>query len=170
MRRNLEVKAPYPDLGAARETVREVGAREAGIEVQTDTYFRVPNGRLKLREIEGKPAYLIAYDRPDRNMVRASAYHLIPVADPSEMKAALTAALGVRGEVRKRREIYLWHNVRIHLDEVAGLGRFIELEAVLSDSEGEAGSQHRLDELCSALAITPSETLGPSYVDLEVRE
>ncbi|MGK3856667.1 class IV adenylate cyclase, partial [Enterococcus faecium] len=82
-------------------------------------------GRLKLREIDGQAAVLIWYDRPDHDAARLSKYHLVPVADPAALKAALTDALGVRGEVRKRREIYLWHNVRIHLDEVAGLGSFL---------------------------------------------
>jgi adenylate cyclase class 2 len=165
-RRNLEVKARHADLAAARAAAERLGARAAAVEVQTDTYFRVPHGRLKLRAIEGQPAVLIWYDRPDNTGTRGSDYYLVPVPDAAALKAALTAALGVRGEVRKRRAIYLWHNVRIHLDEVAGLGNFVEFEAVLAAAEDEVTAASRLDELGRALAILPGDHLAPSYADL----
>jgi predicted adenylyl cyclase CyaB len=166
LRRNLELKARHPDLAAARETVRRLGAQPAGTEDQTDTFFHVPQGRLKLREIDGRPAVLIWYDRPDDEGVRPSRYHLVTVEDPAGLRAALAAGLGVRGQVRKRREIFLWHNVRVHLDEVAGLGTFVEFEAVLSPTEDEAISQARLDRLGETLAIDSSLRVSRSYVDL----
>jgi predicted adenylyl cyclase CyaB len=72
----------------------------------------------------------------------------------------------VKGVVAKRREIHFWHNVRIHLDTVAGLGDFLELEAVLCEKEDEPISQQRLDRLTAALGIEAAGTLGPSYLDL----
>jgi predicted adenylyl cyclase CyaB len=136
------------------------------VQVQTDTYFRVPHGRLKLREIEGQQAELIWYDRPDHGAARTSTYRRVPVPDPAGLKAALAAALGVRGEVRKRREITLWHNVRIHLDDVAGLGTFVEFEAVLSPADDEATAHVRLEELSWGLGIRPGDHLAASYADL----
>lgn len=163
---NLELKARHPDLAAAAAAAERLGARGPSVQVQADTYFRVPSGRLKLREIDGAPAELIAYDRPDRGGARASAYQLVAVLDPGGLKSALAGALGVRGEVRKRRAIYLWHNVRIHLDDVAGLGTFVEFEAVLAPGEDEAAAHARLEELCRALGVRPDDHLGPSYADL----
>ena len=97
---------------------------------------------------------------------RLSAYHLVPVADAPALKAALAAALGVRGEVRKRRDIYLWHNVRIHLDEVAGLGTFVEFEAVLGSDEDETQAPDRLTRLCQELAISSAAHVALSYAEL----
>jgi adenylate cyclase class 2 len=165
-RRNLEIKARYADLTAARAAACRLGARPTGVELQTDTYFLVPHGRLKLREIEGQPAVLIWYDRPDHRAARLSAYQLVPVADAPALKAALAAALGVRGEVRKRRDIYLWHNVRIHLDEVAGLGTFVEFEAVLGSAEDERQAPDHLTQLCQELAISSADPIAPSYAEL----
>ena len=82
------------------------------------------------------------------------------------MKTALTAALGIRGVVRKRREVYFWHNVRIHLDEVAGLGTFVELEAVLGPDEDENRAQERLEHLCELVGIADVDLLGQSNADL----
>jgi adenylate cyclase class IV len=166
LHRNLELKARCADLAAVRDAVGRLGAVPGGLEIQLDTFFYVSNGRLKLRQITGRPSVLIWYDRPNKEGVRTSAYHLVPIADDSGLKAALTAALVVRGEVHKRRDIYFWHNVRIHLDEVAGLGSFVEFEAVLSATEDEASSRARLDLLCDALAVRPEEAEAPSYADL----
>jgi predicted adenylyl cyclase CyaB len=163
---NLELKARHADLRAAAAAVERLGARGPAAEDQTDTYFRVPNGRLKLREIAGRPGVLIWYDRPDRADARTSAYLLVPVPDPDGLRTALTAALSVRGAVRKRRTIYLWHNVRIHLDEVAGLGTFVEFEAVLWPGEDEPTARARLEELGRLLGIGPADHLAPSYADL----
>ena len=149
-RRNVELKARCADLAAARGVVQQLGARAAGVEVQADTYFRVGHGRLKLREIEGQSAVLIWYARPDADQARISSYYLVPVPEPEALKAALAAALGVRGEVRKRRTIYLWHNVRIHLDKVAGLGNFVEFEAVLGADDDEATAHAHLRQLGAA--------------------
>jgi adenylate cyclase, class 2 len=164
--RNLELKARCADLAAARATVLRLGARPAGVLVQIDTYFRVPNGRLKLRRIDGQADELIWYDRPDQGETRISRYYRVPVADADGLKTALTAAFGLRGEVHKRREVCLWHNVRIHLDEVDGLGTFVEFEAVLSADETEAPARDRLDLLCRELRIGALETFGGSYADM----
>lgn len=166
LRRNLEIKARCAGLAAAGAAIQRFGVPLAGREIQVDTYFHVVNGRLKLRVIEGQPAVLIWYDRPNNRQTRASAYYLVPVPDLAGMKAALTAALGVRGEVCKHRDIYLWHNVRIHLDQVAGLGAFVEFEAVLSEGETEAASRNRLDRLSQVLGLISDDVIGPSYADL----
>jgi predicted adenylyl cyclase CyaB len=163
---NLELKARHGDLAAAAAVAAGLGALGPTVQVQTDTYFRVPHGRLKLREIEGGTAELIGYDRPDRGEARTSTYLIMHVPDPGMLQSILAAALGVRGRVRKRRVIYLWHNVRIHLDEVDGLGTFVEFEAVLSAGEDGATAHARLEELGRALGIRPEDHLAPSYADL----
>jgi adenylate cyclase, class 2 len=164
--RNLELKACCAVLEACRQALSRIGITLHQVELQTDTYFRISNGRLKLREIEGLPAALIWYERPNSEQARISLYHLVPIADPDAMKTLLTAALAVRGQVSKRREIYLWHNVRIHLDEVAGLGSFVEFEAVLGPGDVEATAHSRLEHLARALQLDPSDYRGKSYADL----
>ena len=85
---------------------------------QVDTYFLTLHGRFKLRETEGREAELIWYDRPDLAEARDSVYHVLRVPQAAEMKDALARALGVRRVVRKRRRLWMWENVRIHLDAV----------------------------------------------------
>jgi predicted adenylyl cyclase CyaB len=137
-----------------------------GVEEQIDTYFRCNNGRLKLRQIGGQPAQLVWYARPSDPQPKASDYHLVPVPQAETLIAALRAALGVVNVIRKRREIYLWQNVRIHLDDVEGLGRFLEFEAVLSPEIDEAAGRAQLEKLIPQFNIQPKDLLAGSYADM----
>jgi predicted adenylyl cyclase CyaB len=168
--RNLELKARLRDVAAVEPLLRELGGARQWSLRQVDTYFNVSHGRLKLREQEGRDvAELIAYDRANEIEVRASDYQLVPVPDPAALKCALTRTLGVRVVVAKRRTLWLWHNVRIHLDHVDGLGTFLEFEAVLATpDESEAPSRERLDQLTRALNVDDADLLAGSYSDLIV--
>jgi len=152
-RRNLELKAHDPDPEATLRAALALGATDEGVLEQRDTYFPVAHGRLKLREQTPGGAHLIQYARADEPQERESAYRLAAIADPAALAAALAAALGTEGVVVKRRRLLLWERVRIHLDDVTGLGTFVELEAVLSDDEELADAQPRIDRLRATLGI-----------------
>lgn len=171
-RKNLEIKARCPDLRVAARAAKSLHARRAGVLHQTDTYFHPRHGRLKLREIrEGRSsrAELIAYERADRASARESRYFVVPVLDATLLKSALKSAMGIRAVVKKRRELWMYHNVRVHLDRVEGLGTFIEFEAVLDGESSPSLSRKRLDALCEALRVNPGKQLAHSYVDLLMR-
>jgi adenylate cyclase class 2 len=175
LRRNIEVKARLCDLAGARAGAERITGSSGREEIQTDTYFRCDNGRLKLREITGQGAQLVWYERADSSAAKPSDYRLTPLGnDPATaaaLRESLAAALGVRGVVRKIRRIYLYENVRIHLDEVAGLGHFLEFEAVL-DTTGpdleadERRSHERLIELTASFGLAPDDFLAGSYGEL----
>ncbi len=164
--RNVELKCRCRDLAAAVAALAPLAPRDAGTMEQIDTYFPVPIGRLKLRQIVGVRSELIWYDRPDAAQTRNSDYRLTPVSHPAELRASLAAALGERGSVSKVRHLLLWHNVRIHLDDVAGLGAFVEFEAVMGPGETEAVGHERIAELCRALSLSPDDYCRASYSDL----
>jgi predicted adenylyl cyclase CyaB len=163
---NLERKCRCDSLAAARAALAALPARREGGQVQVDTYYHAHRGRLKLRVIDAARAELIWYDRPDGGSVRASAYQRTPAADPAGLHAALAEGLGVRAVVRKTREVWHWHNVRIHLDEVDGLGSFVELEAVLDAGNDEAASLVRLEALAAVLKMTAAADVACGYADL----
>ncbi len=141
---NIEIKAVYPNLEKAREVCRELNAHFLGLDRQIDTYFKVPHGRFKLRESTLSGAYLIPYLRPNQQGPKKSDYARIPVESAEHTKELLTQILGVDLVVKKSREIYLIENVRVHLDDVDGVGRFFEFEAVY---EQDTEAQHAIEEL-----------------------
>jgi len=163
---NLELKARCPDLEMVRARAERLGARYAGAFAQRDTFFASgAPGRLKLREVADGPAELIAYRRADVTEARSSDYDIYPVADPDRLRAVLTAALGEAGVVEKRRRLYLLHRTRIHLDQVRGLGDFVELETVLG-GESEAEAQAELARIAAGLEIRRETLVAVAYVDL----
>ncbi len=164
--RNIELKARLTDLDAAREIAARLATKRLGVEHQVDTYFAAPHGRLKLRQINGLTNTLIAYSRADDAAAKPSDYHLVHVAHPETLKKALAAALGVIGVVDKRREIFLVDNVRIHLDDVVGLGEFLEFEAVLTPGITESQGYAQLATLQESFAIDSAALCTGSYRDL----
>jgi homotetrameric cytidine deaminase len=164
-RRNVEVKATDPDPGRSLSVCLELGAEDRGVLVQRDTYFRVAEGRLKLREETPGGAALIQYQRPDRAAARESRYRIAPVEDGPALREALDAALGTLVVVDKERRLLLWKGVRIHLDTVKGLGSFVELEGVAPAESDLSAERENVAQLSEALGLDEGRILAGSYSD-----
>jgi adenylate cyclase class 2 len=162
--RNVELKAEDRDPARSLRVSLELGAEDRGWLQQLDTYFRVPQGRLKLREQDGS-AELIYYARSDEAIERVSDYRRVPIEHPEDLKDALAAALGILVCVEKSRRLLLWRNVRIHLDEVSGLGSFLELEAVAEAGSDLSGEYRNIAELRRALGVSDGRILAGGYSD-----
>jgi adenylate cyclase class 2 len=162
-RRNVELKAVDPDPERSLAVCRSLGAEDHGVLVQRDTYFAVAHGGLKLREQTPGAPHLIQFERADRPEQRLSRYRVIGVDDGPAARAALSAALGVRAVVAKRRRLFLWRGVRIHLDEVEGLGTFLELEAVAPPASDLAAEHQLVAELRGAFAVTDDRLRSTGY-------
>ncbi len=175
---NYEFKAIAKDHRAIRTILKKLKARSPGIDRQIDTYFRIREGRLKIREgnIENS---VIFYRRANTARARQSRVRMIAVTarDAKTMKDILSAALGVRAVVDKRREIYFVDNVKIHLDQVRRLGKFIEVEAI-GDLEiggrrirsSPAKIREQALEFQRLFGIENSDIVAESYSDMVLRD
>jgi adenylate cyclase class 2 len=166
---NVEIKAHCSDPDRIRKILEQHQADFKGTDHQIDTYFQVPDGRLKLREgsIENN---LIFYQRPDQANAKVSDIALTPITSSEqagELKQLLSQALGQLVVVDKKREIYFIDNVKFHIDEVKGLGNFVEIEAI---SERDAFTTEDLYAQCrkymDLLDIQDSELAKASYSDM----
>jgi adenylate cyclase class 2 len=165
-RRNVELKAIDPTPEHSRECCELLGASDRGVLHQRDTYFHVTNGGLKLREQQPGQAHLIQFERPDAREQRESRYRIIEVDDGEQARSALASALGVRATVTKDRRLFIWQTVRIHLDDVEGLGTFIELEAVAPPQSDLLREYQLITELRQRLGITDERLVGIGYAKL----
>lgn len=167
MRQNVELKAFDRDPARTLERLFRLGAVDAGLLVQRDTYFKIPHGRLKLREEEGRPAILIRYERGDDPKPRTSNYELTEVADADAIRNELAESFGIRVVVEKRRRLLLWERtVRVHLDDVQQLGCFIEIEAVAAQGSSLEREFEQVDRIVAALGIADIDILAVGYADL----
>ncbi len=166
MHLNVEFKARCPDLERVKAILQREGAEYKGRDPQVDVYFNVPHGRLKLRKgtIENS---LIGYLRGDYAGAKESKVGLFTTVPGSPLEAILTNALGVKVTVTKERDIYFIDNVKFHVDQVAELGSFIEVEAI--DSDGTIGRE-RLQQQCARyralLGVKDSDLIAVSYSDM----
>jgi predicted adenylyl cyclase CyaB len=164
---NVEIKAKCFHLDKVEAFLFANNARFVGVDFQKDTYFQVPEGRLKLREgnIENN---LIFYKRNNQKGPKQSDFHLVPAPAPSALKALLAEALGIKIIVEKKRRIYYLENIKIHIDEVPGLGNFIEIEAgnqfnpVLNTED----LHRQCQELMTNLEIDSDSLIENSYSDM----
>jgi len=162
--RNIELKARLRDRDAALETCARIGAEFHGDLHQVDTYFRVPAGRLKLREADPGRTELVQYHRPDEAGPKGCDYQLCPC--DASIKPLLAEALGTLAVVDKVRTLWLWNNVRIHLDRVRGLGDYLEFEAVLDEAHDDADGHEKLACLILEFGLTDDDQERVSYLEL----
>ncbi len=162
---NIEIKAHCADPRRIEDHLNDLGAGPAGTFAQKDIYFNVAEGRLKLRQLGPDEGHLIFYQRPDEAGPKRSDYDIAFTTDPAALEAMLTKVLGTRAVVEKTRQVWLWENVRIHVDDVQGLGQFIELEAVSEEQDLEE-STRRVKTLMRALEIDSDRLVEVSYGDL----
>jgi predicted adenylyl cyclase CyaB len=163
---NVEIKARCADAKRIEDILIQHNARYIGLDHQIDTYFNTPNGRLKLREGNIEKA-LIFYKRTNQAGPKQSNIILHPVTEGVSLKEILTQTLGVKTIVDKKRRIFFIENVKFHIDEVAGLGSFVEIEAI------DLGGQYGYDKLLEKchlymrlLEIHEGDLLTHSYSDM----
>lgn len=164
--RNVELKARDRDPGKSLALCEALGADDRGELIQRDTYFNVATGRIKLREEKGATSHLISYVRADELRERLSRYRIVEIGDAEGLKAALSERLGTRVVVSKRRRLFVWRDVRIHLDGVDGLGDFLEFEAVATEQSDLADERQKVGHLREAFAISSEDLIDRSYSDL----
>jgi predicted adenylyl cyclase CyaB len=163
---NVEIKARAAAWDHQRHLAEQLSHSPAQRIIQEDVFFQVRAGRLKLRIFSPGEGELICYHRSDISGPKQSDYSISRTADPAGLRAALAAALGIRGVVRKQRDLYLVGQTRIHFDDVESLGRFIELEVVLQGSQTPEDGARIAQELMATLQIRPADLIEGAYVDL----
>ncbi|WP_460528083.1 class IV adenylate cyclase [Chitinimonas naiadis] len=166
MANNIEIKANVADLAVLEDRVKALAMQPCTDIAQDDTFFACPNGRLKLRAFSADAGELIFYQRPDRAGPKSSFYILSTTQAPDTLRETLTLAYGQVGRVRKQRRLYQLGRTRVHLDEVEGLGSFMELEVVLAEGEAPEPGAREAQDLIAALGILPEDLIETAYVDL----
>lgn len=168
---NNALKARLDRLEPIRAFLMEHHARLAATDYQKDIYFDVPHGKLKLRHgtIENALIHKESASAIDPCSGKVGYFTLeSPEVDADALVLILDKALGTKAVVEKKREIYFIDNVKFHLDEVQGLGCFVEIEAV--DVDDSATPEELSAQCCryrEALGIREEDLLTRSYSDLQ---
>lgn len=165
---NVDFKCELRDPGLARLALRKFGAILAATLAHQDTYFRVPDGRLMRREAEGEPVEYVLYRRIDRPVPTVSSFTILSENEARQRLGASDPPVWV--EVRKRREIWLLADARVHLDQVEGLGWFIEIDVLVTKRRSERDCRELIGKIREALGPCLGGLIATSYADMIATE
>jgi predicted adenylyl cyclase CyaB len=166
MNRNVEIKARVSNFAAIRSAAGEIADGPPTLVEHEDTFFRCPNGRLKVRRLSSHLGELIYYERHNTAEPAESRYIRAATGDPDLLVRALSHALAIRGVVRKTRTLYMSGQTRIHFDEVEGLGQFVELEVVLASGQPFSDGLREARHMMNRLGIQQHQLVDQAYIDL----
>ncbi|OYU27831.1 MAG: adenylate cyclase [Burkholderiales bacterium PBB2] len=166
MARLIEIKAHCHDWDAMNSRLSGMTTAPSADIQQDDTFFACANGRLKLRELAPDRGRLIFYRRSDGAGAKQTDFLVSKTDSPASLRECLALAHGVIGRVRKARTIFELPAARVHLDRVAGLGSFVEIEVLMEDGVDAARGEAVISLLMSALSIETDDLLSGSYLDL----
>ena len=164
--KNIEIKTKYPNQKSAMEIAEKIGAEYMGIINQEDIYFKISQGGLKLRIINNEDYELIYYKRANVKSAKESIYEIFRVKNGKELISVLKNILHVSVIVKKKRELYIYENVRIHIDTVKEMGKFLEFEAVCRNSKDVKKAHVQIKKLISEYKISQKDLIKLSYSDL----
>jgi predicted adenylyl cyclase CyaB len=167
---NIEIKAKAADPANLRRILERLGAAPGEMILQEDIFFHTVKGRLKLRVLSLNDGELIYYERANIAGPKRSHYFITPCTDPTSLRILLSTALGTRGVVRKRRLLYRIRNTRVHLDDVDGLGTFVELEVVMNEGMMSEEGESVAHEIMKQLGICETDWVAEAYIDLLERK
>lgn len=166
----IEFKAMVSNPAKIENLLKSLNPVFKGEDQQTDTYFNVAEGRLKLREGNIENA-LIWYSRPNEAASKQSQVLLHKHHPDPYLKEILIKLHGIKVVVNKTRRIYFIDNVKFHFDEVEGLGKFIEVEAIDETGEMELEKiQEQCDYYAQLFGVQPADYIAVSYSDLLINK
>ncbi|KAL3267408.1 hypothetical protein HHI36_011537 [Cryptolaemus montrouzieri] len=166
--RNVEVKAIIKDLDYINKRIEEMKLGEPRIINQHDIFYKIPQGRLKMRKFEDNSGELIYYERSDIEGPKLSSYNKATISSSSleDLSTVLKRALGSQGEVKKTRRLYMLDQTRIHIDYVEDLGDYMELEVVLLPNQSIEDGEEIASSIMKQLNIGKEDFIASAYVDL----
>ncbi|MCK5158410.1 MAG: class IV adenylate cyclase [Candidatus Heimdallarchaeota archaeon] len=162
---DVEIKAKCEDHARIRNILKKKGALFGGEDHQIDVYFKSPTGRLKIRKSTIE-SVLVYYIRDNIKGIKPSEYYLYKAPEPEKLEELLKIALGELITVKKKREVYFIDNVKFNIDDVKGLGKFVEIEAITTNPDEIEHMDEIIRSYIKLFDIKEIDIQSHSYSDL----
>lgn len=158
---NLEVKIKLDPRKNIEKLCLDINAKFRHSIKQKDVYYKYKNGLLKLR-IENGSYSLIKYLRDEKGK-RWSDYEILNI-EGKNVEKYLSEILTIEAVVEKVRKLYMYKDTRIHLDTVKNLGKYLELETVVTKNKKQA--EKEFAEVIDLLKLDMTKQIKSSYRNL----
>jgi len=161
----VEVKAKIKDFNSIKKLLKKINAIESHVEHQEDSYFNSPiknfaktDEALRIRKvsINNTQKIFITYKGPKIDSQSKTREEIEVKIEDSDKVAKIFQNLGFEkvANVRKNRQIYQLNQYIISLDDVDGLGPYMEIEADLEDGSDFQEELNKIFEIFKKLEIT----------------
>ncbi|MGP8323574.1 MAG: class IV adenylate cyclase [Methanosarcinaceae archaeon] len=169
----VETKLKIDCIEHIEERIKGLVGDYKGEKIEIDLYFDHPDTHifdggcaLRVRDSDGK--YRLTYKGPKKDDVTTSREEIeIGIESASEMIKIL-GELGFYeiGKVKKLRKTYLLEDLVITLDDVMGLGEFIEVEGKASNDREFKEKKDEIFKLLKKLGLSTDEISKRSYIEM----
>ncbi|MEO6695490.1 MAG: class IV adenylate cyclase [Ignavibacteria bacterium] len=167
MASNLEIKYKLDDFRSVRRRISKIRDLVCSKEIQEDIYYKVKSGRLKLRIINNETGHLIHYIRVEKSSKRISRYEISKTSSFKELDSILRSQFQILTIVKKNRIIFTKENIRLHLDTLKDLGKFLEIEIIYKNI---SKARKQMEELICLLKLNEKNFIKTSYSDLLIKQ
>lgn len=164
---DVGLRARPADPASVRRAALEIDSMYEGKDEQTDTYFGVPEGYLKIRESSIDHDRLLFYRRGREDGPQVCEAWTAPVDPVAPLAAVLEAAFGVRARVRKTREIFVRQNLRIQIDRLRGGGTFVVLRWDLGPGDAPREGIEALVAFAERVGLSRESWIRESYCEMQ---
>lgn len=176
----VEIKLPVPDLDTVREKLTHIGFQESGYEREQDTYYdnaaediRTGGQALRIREtvnlLTGKSTAQINFKGKKLDQITVTRQELETDIADGETGRQILEAIGfhrVMPEVIKERRELKRGGMTACLDQVTGLGSFLELEVMAETEEDRDAAMKQIEAVLSQLGYQVTDTVRSSYLSM----
>jgi len=171
----VEVKVPA-DHDAVRDALAAAGAEEGATVEQADTYYDAPHRdfastdeALRVRRVrtgDTEDARL-TYKGPKVDTRSKTREEIETGVEDADDAGAILEALGFSpaATVRKRRTYFAVGEYAVVLDDVAGLGEYVEVEREVPAADVD-DARDAAYELLETLGLDPADQIRTSYLGL----
>lgn len=175
----VEIKLPLRDRGMTEKGLLEQGFVAVKVLEETDTYFngegfeiRKADMALRVRCCEnkenGEKETFFTYKGAKMDPVSMTRKELETEVGDGEVCREILRSIGFYeiGTVRKRRQCFQGNGINACMDQVEGLGDFLELESLVESEEEREAALDRLEEILQKLGYQMKDTVRRSYLSM----
>jgi len=169
----VEIKVRIKNKDEIAERLKKLGFKFIKRKFQEDIYFngidrdfRKTDEALRIRDEDG--TYYVTYKGPKIDRVSKTREEIEVKIDDKEKMRLIFKKLGFKEvrPIRKVREIYKKEDITASIDDVEGLGLFLELEKNIYNINEKDEALKELMETLKALNISKDNTIRKSYLEL----
>ncbi|KAI1718409.1 CYTH domain-containing protein [Ditylenchus destructor] len=168
--KTVTLKARVDDVEQMESAIFHLTESMGYLRFSQDIYFDVPFGQMKLRiKQPGQDrGELISYKQTNNIGPNFSESRVTEVHGVQRLRNTLALSLTELGTISKKRRIYVKENIHVNLDEVEGLGCFLDID-IHSNGRKTEEVLKQAEAVQQTLCIQNSQLIPFSYFELYLK-